>query len=166
MRARASRPSAIALGSLFGAEAQLTRVNPSFGDGVPACGRYFAASFAEYAIGDYMTEAVSPAMLHQAHPVFPPRNRRFRSPLGYAPGQILRTRGDSGHEQFNFSEIAGNSTAVAISMARGPDNRTTADAVSKPGSQLGIDMTSNILKEFWPALERRFACKPGLPRVK
>jgi hypothetical protein len=36
------------------------------------------------------------------------------SRLGYAAGQIFWTRNDSGRGQFNFSEIAGNSTAVAI----------------------------------------------------
>ncbi len=89
---------------------------------------------------------------------------RFGSRLGYATGQVFWTHGDSGHGQFNVSEIAGNSTAVAISMADYPDNRTALDAVSKPGSQLGVDMTSNILNEFWPDLERRLSRNHKSPR--
>lgn len=149
----------IALGVLFGAEAQLTRANPSFGNGVPAYARYFATSYADYVIGDYMTEAIFPATLHQDPRYFRRGTGGFWSRFGYAAGQIFWTHGDSGHGQFNFSEIAGNSTAVAISMAYYPDNRTALDAVSKLGSQLGVDMTSNILKEFWPDLERRFSHK-------
>jgi hypothetical protein len=34
-----------------------------------------------------------------------------------------------------------------------------ADGVSKLGSQLGVDMASNILKEFWPDLERKSSHK-------
>jgi len=33
------------------------------------------------------------------------------------------------------------------------DNRTAADAASKFGVQLGVDMAANILKEFWPDLQ-------------
>lgn len=148
-----------ALGALFGAEAQLTKANPSFGQGIPGYAHYFATAYADYAIGDYMTEAIFPAMLHQDPRYFRRGTGRFWSRLGFAASQIFWTHGDSGHGEFNVSELAGNSTAVAISMAYYPDNRTALDAVSKLGSQLGVDMTSNILKEFWPDLERRFSRK-------
>lgn len=153
-----------ALGALFGVEAQLTRASPSFGGGVPAYAHYFATAYADYAIGDYMTEAIFPAMLHQDPRYFRRGSGGFWSRIGYAAGQIFWTHGDSGHGQFNVSEIAGNSTAVAISMAYYPDNRTAGDAVSKLGSQLGVDLTSNILKEFWPDLDRRFSRKGKSPR--
>jgi len=45
------------------------------------------------------------------------RNGTAWSRLGSAAGQIFWTRTDSDHMQFNFSEIVGNSTAVAISNA-------------------------------------------------
>jgi hypothetical protein len=44
---------------------------------------------------------------------------------------------DSSDMQFTFFKIVGNSTAVAISTADYPDNRTAGDAVSKLGVQLG-----------------------------
>jgi hypothetical protein len=44
-------------------------------------------------------------------------------------------------------------------MAYYPENRDARDGVSKLGSQLGVDMASNILKEFWPDLERKFSHK-------
>jgi hypothetical protein len=48
---------------------------------------------------------------------------------------------------------------VAISAAYYADNRTASDAASKLGMQLGVDMGANILKEFWPDLERKFTRK-------
>jgi hypothetical protein len=74
-------------------------------------------------------------------------------------GQIFWTHRDSGGTQFNYSEIAGNSVAVAISNGYYANNRTASDAVSKLGMQIGVDMAANILKEFWPDLERRFPWK-------
>ena len=72
-------------------------------------------------------------------------------------GQIFWTHADLGGTQFNFSEIVGNSTAVAISTAYYPEGRDVASAVSNLGSQIGVDMASNILKEFWPDLHRKFS---------
>jgi len=110
-------------------------------------------------IGDYMTEAVFPTILHQDPRYFRRGTGSGWSRLGYAVDQIFWTHNDSGRGQFNLSEIAGNSTAVAISMAYYPENRDMIDGVSKLGSQLGVDMASNILKEFWPDLERKFSRK-------
>ena len=73
--------------------------------------------------------------------------------------QIFWTHKDSGGTQFNYSEVIGNSTAVAISNAYYPDNRTASDAVSKLGIQLSVDTASNILKEFWPDIERKLRRK-------
>ena len=104
-----------------------------------------------------MTEGIYPTLFQQDPRYFRRGRGGTLSRLGYAAGQIFLTHGDSGHTQFNFSEVIGNSTAVAISNAYYADNRTAQDAVSKLGVQLGVDMASNILKEFWPDLQRRFS---------
>jgi hypothetical protein len=55
--------------------------------------------------------------------------------------------------------VLGNSSAVAISNAYYKDNRSASNAVSSLGVQLGVDMAANVLKEFWPDLERKFKRK-------
>jgi hypothetical protein len=79
--------------------------------------------------------------------------------FAYSAGQIFFTHGDSGHTQINFSEIGGNASAVAISMAYYPDHRNVSDAISALGTQLAVDMASNILKEFEPDITRKFSRK-------
>jgi hypothetical protein len=146
----------VALAALFAGEAQLTNANRSFGQGGAGFGRYFGAAYGDLVIGNYMSGAVFPTLLHQDPRYFRRGIGSGWSRLGYAMGQIFWTHRDSGGTQFNYSEIVGNSTAVAISNAYYADNRTASDAVSKLGMQLGVDMASNILKEFWPELQRRF----------
>lgn len=136
-------------------EAQLTRSNPSFSDGTGAYSHYFATSFADWAIGDYMTESVFPSLLHQDPRYFRKGTGRAVSRLGYAMWQIFWTHTDSGGKTFNFSEIVGNSAAVAISQAYYPENRSAGNAVSKLGIQVGVDMASNIVKEFYPDIMHR-----------
>jgi hypothetical protein len=152
-------PGTVVLAMLFAGEGQLTNSNPEFGQGMAGYGRYFGTSYADFVIGDFMTEAIFPSMLHQDP-------RYFRRGVGsgwsrfrYAAGQIFWTHTDSGGTQFNYSEILGNSTAVAISNAYYPGGRDVADNVSKLGIQLGVDMASNVLKEFWPDVSRKVSRK-------
>lgn len=145
----------VALGLLFGAQGQMTGANPSFGGGAAGYARYASTSYADFVIGDYMTEAIYPTLLHQDPRYFRRGTGGGWSRLGYAAGQIFWTRNDTGRMQFNYSEIGGNATAVAISNAYYSDNRTASNAVSKLGVQIGVDMAANVLKEFWPDVRRK-----------
>jgi hypothetical protein len=146
----------VVLAALFAGEGQLGNSNRSFGQGALGYGRYFGTAYGDFLIGDYMTEGVFPSLLHQDPRYFRKGTGSGWSRLGYAAGQIFITHGDSGKMEFNYSEVLGNSAAVAISNAYYADNRTAANAVSKLSIQLGVDMASNILKEFSPDLYRKF----------
>ncbi len=145
------------LAAAFAGEAQLTNSNRAFGQGLAGYGRYFGTSDADFVIGDFMTEAIYPTLLHQDPRYFRRGTGGTWARLGYAVGQIFWTHNDSGSTQFNYSEIIGNSTAVAISNAYYTDNRDFSDAAIKLGNQIGVDLAANILKEFWPDLERKFS---------
>lgn len=147
----------VALAAAFAGVGQINNSNPSFGQGVQGYAHRWAASYADYAIGDYMTEALYPWMLHQDPRYFRKGKGNALSRVGYAFGQIVLTHGDAGRTQFNFSEVLGNSTSVAASMAYYPDSRTAHDAVVSLGTQLLVDALSNTLKEFGPDLNRKFS---------
>ena len=149
----------VALAAAFAGESQITDAERSFGQGVAGYARYFGTAYADFVIGDYMTEAIYPTILHQDPRYFRRGKGSGISRLGYAVGQIFWTHKDSGGTQFNYSEVIGNSTAVAISMAYYPDGRTAANAITGLGTQLAVDTASNVLKEFWPDLERKFSKK-------
>jgi hypothetical protein len=149
----------VALAAAFAGEAQMTDATKSFGQGVAGYSRYFGTAYADFVIGNYMTEGIYPTILHQDPRYFPKLSGSGWSRFAYAVGQIFWTHKDSGGMQFNFSEWVGNSTAVAISEAYYPDNRTTANAISKLGSQIAVDMAANVVKEFWPDLQRKLSRK-------
>jgi len=151
----------MALAAAFAGESQISNSEPAFGQGVAGYARRFGTAYADFVIGDYLTEAVYPTVLHQDPRYFRKGTGSGISRLGYAVGQIFWTHKDSGGTQFNYSEVVGNSTAVAISMAYYPDGRTAADAASSLGTQLAVDTASNIVKEFWPDLERKLSKKHG-----
>jgi hypothetical protein len=144
------------LAALFAADAQSTNANRVFGQGVKGYAQYFGASYADFVIGNYMSEAIYPALLHQDPRYFRRGIGSTWSRMGYAVGQTFWTHTDSGRTQFNYSEILGNSTAVAISNLYYQDNRSVANSGTKLGMQIGVDMASNVLKEFWPDVSRKF----------
>jgi len=149
----------VGLAAIFGAENQLSNSNRAFGQGAAGYGRYLGAAYGDFVIGNYMTEAVFPSLLHQDPRYFRRGTGGGWSRLRYAVGQSFWTHNDSGHIQFNYSEWLGNSAAVAISNAYYADNRNARDNISQLGTQVGIDTAVNVLKEFYPDILHRFRHK-------
>jgi hypothetical protein len=98
---------------------------------------YLGTSCADFVIGNIITEAVYPTMMHYDPRYFRQGTGSKWSRMAGAAGQIFCTHTDSGHTQFNYSEVIGNSTAVAISNVYYSNNRTAIDTASKLGVQLG-----------------------------
>src|SRR5450755_747211 len=141
----------------FAALYQLEDENPSFGQGMKGYARRFGTALGDQVIGNVMTESLFPSLLHQD-----PRYFRIGSSrgsvahrVGYAASRILITRTDSGGRSFNFSEVLGNATAVAISNAYYPDTRTASDNIERLGIALATDAFSQVMKEFWPDVKRK-----------
>jgi hypothetical protein len=134
---------------------QLNNSNPSFGQGIEGYAKRFGTTYGDFAIENMTTEGIFPSLLHQDPRYFRRREGSGRSRLVYAMSRLLITRSDSGKSQFNFSEIGGAATSIAISNAYYPDSRTVGDNVTRLATQLGWDAASNVLKEFWPDLKRK-----------
>lgn len=149
----------MALGAISAAIGQISNSDPSFGQGVKGYGHRFITSYADYVVGNYMTEAIYPTILHQDPRYFRKGSGGGGNRFLYAVGQIVLTHNDSGKKQFNFSEILGNSTAVAISTSWHPDNRDASSAIVQLGTQLGLDAMSNVMKEFWPEISNKLSRK-------
>jgi hypothetical protein len=152
-------PGTFVLAGLFAGMGQLRNSEPTFGQGAKGYAHYFVTSYADWAGADYMVGAIYPVLLHQDPRYFRKGTGSGFSRLMYAMGQIFWTRTDSGGHMFNFSEIGGNATMVAISQAYYPDRRTAGSAAGSLAIQVGDDMASNILKEFYPDLRRKFLRK-------
>jgi hypothetical protein len=144
------------LAGAFAGEGQLTNQNPSFGQGMAGFGRRLGTGYADQAIGNMMTEAIFPSLLREDPRYF---RRGQGSKLGrtwYALTRVMVTHTDSGGTRFNFSEWVGNATATAISNAYYPDSRSVGPNIAKLCEMVGTDAISQVLKEFWPDVKRRF----------
>jgi len=134
---------------------QFDNANPSFGQGMAGYGRRLGTAYADQAIGNMMTESFFPAMLREDPRYFRRGHGSVGSRAFYALTRVFVTRTDAGGRRFNFSEVLGNATGVAISNSYYPDNRRVGANLSKLGSQIGTDAISQVLKEFWPDVKRK-----------
>jgi hypothetical protein len=110
-----------------------------------------------------LTEGVFPSILHEDPRYFRQGRGGVWHRTGYALTRILVTRTDAGTNRFNFSEVLGNSLAVAVSNAYYAQDREALDNIQRLGLQLGTDAISNVLKEFWPDIKRRFSHRHSVP---
>jgi hypothetical protein len=144
-------PSAFLVAGVLAGLADAQNSYREYGDGAESLGKYYAAAFADQAIGNMMTEAVFPVALHQDPRYFVKGRGGFWKRTEYAISREVITRSDDGRSQFNTSEIAGNAVAAGISNAYAPAaERSFGNTTSKWGEQLGLDAFFNVLKEFWP----------------
>jgi hypothetical protein len=127
-------------------------------------------------VENFMVGAVFPSALHQDPRFYQLGQGGFFRRTGYAVGRIFVTRSDSGHKQFNYSEIFGAATAAAIStyayhpsstFVRTPTNphlfvgsdKTLSNTLDTWGTQLTLDTITLVVKEFWPDIHRKMSHK-------
>jgi hypothetical protein len=127
---------------------------PSFGQGASGYGIYYAHSYADGFIENYMVEAIVPTLTKQDPRYYTLGHGGFFKRAGYAASQLLVTRTDSGKRTFNISEIAGAGAAAGISNAYYPPGNTWVKTYQRWGSQVLQDGLGNLLKEFWPDIDR------------
>lgn len=151
-------PFSFLITGFYAGGSQLTNQYREFGQGAKGYAKRYGGAFADNAVGNYLTEAAFPVMLHQDPRYFRMGNQYgFWKRVGYSASRVMVTRGDSGARQFNFSEIVGNATAASISAAYyPPSSRHPEEVCEKWALNVGSDAGFNILKEFWPDMRQKF----------
>jgi hypothetical protein len=140
---------------------QAENSEPGYGQGAEGYGKRFGSAFADGTIENFMTGAVLPSLLRQDPRFFQQSEGTFWHRTGYAVSRIFITRSDSGHQQFNFSEVFGSAAAAAISTySYHPSaDRTLSNTASVWGTQVGYDTITYVVKEFWPDIRRKVSKK-------
>jgi hypothetical protein len=156
---------------------QAENSEPGYGQGWEGYGKRYASAFADGTIENFMTSAVLPSILHQDPRFFQSSEGGFGHRAGYAMSRIFVTRTDSGHAQFNYSEIVGSALSAAISTntyhprsfittrfnpttdtltyVYNASSRTLPNTASVWGTQVLYDTITIVIKEFWPDVHRK-----------
>ncbi len=161
---------------LLAAINQAQNNEPAFGQGWAAYGKRYGTTAADSTIENFLVGAVFPSILHQDPRFYQSGQGGFFRRTGYAVSRIFVTRSDSGHKQFNFSEILGSGLAATISTysyhpkstyISTPSNphqfvssdRTISNTASVWETQVTLDTITIVVKEFWPDIHRKISHK-------
>jgi hypothetical protein len=147
------------LAAAFSGISQLENSNPEFGQGLKGYAKRYGTAVADQDLGNFMTEAIYPTFLHEDPRYFRKVRGSAKGRLAYALERVFVTRTDSGGSRFNFSEWLGNGTVAAIGNLYYPGERGFAYTMQRTGTQVGTDAISDVLKEFWPDIKKKWLHK-------
>lgn len=140
---------------------QAENSEPGFGQGAEGYGKRYGAAFADGTIENFMTGAVLPSLFRQDPRFFQSGQGGFLHRAGYSVSRIVIARTDSGHQQFNFSEVLGSAMAAGISTYsyHPRSDRNISNATEVWGSMVAYDTLTIVIKEFWPDIRRKLSKK-------
>jgi hypothetical protein len=136
---------------LIAAGSMASKSTPEFGQGASGYGNYFAHTYADSTIENYMVEAIMPTLTKEDPCYYTLGKGGFFKRSGYAVSRWLIARSDSGGRTFNFSETVGAGAAAGIGNAYYPaQSNPFVKTCQRWISQIVQDAASNLVKEFWP----------------
>jgi len=135
---------------------QWTDQHPEYGQGLKGFGKRYAATISDQLIGNFLTESIMPSLLHEDPRYFRLAHGSVLKRTGYAASRVFVTKTDHGNTMFNFAELTGNAISASIGNAYYPGETHLNDNVERFYSQLATDAISQILKEFWPDIKKKF----------
>ena len=132
-----------------------------YGQGAAGYGKRYGAAWGDGAIENFMVGAIFPSVLRQDPRFFQSGKGTFWHRTRYAAGRIFITRGDSGNQEFNYSEIFGSALSAGISTySYHPwGDRNLENTASVWGTQVALDAMTLMVKEFWPDIRRMISRK-------
>jgi hypothetical protein len=160
-----------ALAAFFSGLGQIENSNASFGQGVKGYAHRYGTGLADQIAGNYLTEAMMPSLLHQDPRYFRRGHGSILFRTGWAISRSFVARDNSGRWDFNYAEWLGNGMVASIGNAYYPDNRGFVPTYQRMFTQVGTDSISQVMKEFWPDVKKKFFHKndgnvPVTPELK
>ena len=127
-----------------------------YGQGAEGYGKRYGAGFADGLTAAIFITGMYPSLLRQDPRYYRLGDGDFSHRMGYSLTRILVTRQDSGRKAFNFSEVLGSFSSSALAVTYYPKSqRDFSDVAERAGIQFAFDAGFNVLKEFYPDIERK-----------
>ncbi len=137
---------------------QATDGKAGYGQGMEGFGKRYGASLAGSETDVFFGRFLLPALLHQDPRYFRAGTGRLHQRAGYAASRVLFTRQDSGATGFNYSKVLSAFISSAVSDTYRPDKeRGFGDTVGRAVAGLASAAGTNLLREFWPDIHRKFS---------
>jgi hypothetical protein len=142
---------------------------PEFGQGALGYGKRFGAGYVDVFASTFLSGAVFPSLLQQDPRYYYQGIGSERSRIVYAVGDSVMCKGDNGHWQVNYSNIAGAFAGAALSSTFYPTTNSGMFILSNGFIRLGESSLAGVLQEFvlrkLTKMKRQAADRSGPPGV-
>lgn len=147
--------------------AQATGGWHSYGGGMNGYGKRYGASLADTESGAFFGRFLFPVLLHEDPRYLRSNSEGAKARIGYALSRVLVTHDDSGRKRPNFSLIFSAIAASSLANSYYPrENRGLGDTMARAGDGLLSTAEMNVLREFWPDINRKLLRHKSIQRLE
>jgi hypothetical protein len=150
--------SAALLGSAYG---QAINSPARYYQGGEGYAKRFGADMARSASANLFGTFLIASVLHEDPRFYVKKHYTFKQSLKYAAERIVVTRSDSGERVVNFADTLGPLAGEALADTYYPEgNRGVSSTFIRYGSDLGWKFGGNLLRQYWPRINRKMRLAP------
>jgi hypothetical protein len=143
---------------------QATDRPSGYHQGLEGYGKRVGSGLARSASDNLFGTFLLASALHQDPRFFVKRNLSFKESAKYAAVRLVYTSSDSGERVINYSGLIGPLMAEGLANAYYPDeNRTAGSTLTRYASDLAWRYAGNLLRQYWPSINRRLRIAPDAP---
>jgi hypothetical protein len=132
-----------------------------YGQGGEGYGKRFGAAMARSASSRFFGTFLLASALREDPRFFVRNDLHFGGSVKYSFRRVFITRSDSGDQVINWSGLLGPLAAEGLANIYFPDNyRTAGNTFSRYGRDLGWIARGNLLRQYWPRINRKLKLVP------
>ncbi len=149
------------IGAAFG---QAIDSPAGYGQGGEGYGKRFGADMARASSGQMFGTFLIASATHQDPRFFVRKGLTLKQAVRYAAVRVFVARSDSGERMANYSGLFGPLAGEALATSYYPDgNNGAGDVFTRYASDLGWELGGNLLRQYWPSINRRLHLMPPVP---
>ena len=146
------------LASAFG---QAINSPSGYRQGADGYAKRFGADMARSASDNLFGTFLIASALHEDPRFYVKRRLSVRESVRYAAVRLVYTRSDSGEKVINFYGLLGPLASEALANTYYPEsNRGIGGTLSRYASDQGWKFTGNLLRQYWPRINRKLRLSP------
>jgi hypothetical protein len=156
--------SSIGVAAISAAYGQAVDTPEGYGQGWDGYGKRFGSGMARVASANLFGTFAIASVMHEDPRFYVRKGLSFTQSVKYSAVRVAITRSDSGKPVVNSGGLLGPLAAEALANTYFPQgNRGVSDMFIRYAADLGWRFGGNLLRQYWPSINRRLRLVPSAP---
>ncbi|HEY1897683.1 MAG TPA: hypothetical protein VGG62_15490 [Terracidiphilus sp.] len=156
--------AAIGAAAVSAAYGQAVDTPEGYGQGAEGYGKRFGSGMARVASANLFGTFAIASVMHEDPRFYVRKGLSFGQTVKYSAVRIAITRSDSGKPVIDFAGLVGPLAGEFLANTYFPEgNRGVSDALIRYAADLGWKFGGNLLRQYWPSINRKLRLLPSGP---